>query len=201
MTPTATLQVTTINGCTDTITLNVDIAPYPVIDFGIDTAGCSPLCVTMTNNSTISAGTMTYVWQFGDGSSTSGATPTHCYENPSNTSIDEYDVTLTATSDIGCVLSLTHPNAITVWPIPLAHFEIAPEITDIYQPEISFTDLSIIAATWDWDFGDSTYSTDTNPIHEYSDTGFYMVTLYIENSYGCKDTTDKLIRIRPAFAV
>ena len=40
-----------------------------------------------------------------------------------------------------------------------------------------------------------------NPIHEYADSGLYYVTLYIENVYGCKDTTQKPLKIKPTFAI
>jgi len=196
-----TLLVTTANGCTDSKTITGLVNELPQAGFGPEISGCNPVCVTMTNSTTINSGSLTYAWSFGDGSIASDETPSHCFQNSSNSSIAEYDVTLTATSQAGCVTSVTHSSAVVVYPIPLAHFEVSSGITDLYQPEISFSDLSIVAATWDWDFGDNTYSTDQNPLHEYIDTGAYMVTLYIENNYGCKDTTDKQVKIRPNFAV
>jgi gliding motility-associated-like protein len=196
-----TLVVTTNNGCVDSVTLNVTVNPLPQIDFGVDTAACAPVCVTLVNNSSISSGSNSYLWNFGDGNSSSSPTPSHCFENESYSSVMVYDVTLTATSNKGCVSTLTKPQMITVYPIPLAHFEISPEITDIIEPEITFTDLSIVASTWNWDLGDGSFSTDPNPIHEYADSGNYIVTLYIENIYGCRDTTDKLVRINPAYGI
>jgi hypothetical protein len=47
---------------------------------------------------------------------------------------------------------------------------------------INFTDTSLGATSWAWDFGDGTTSTLQNPSHTYAATGNYNVALYIENS-------------------
>ncbi|PKP51332.1 MAG: hypothetical protein CVT95_01080, partial [Bacteroidetes bacterium HGW-Bacteroidetes-12] len=72
---------------------------------------------------------------------------------------------------------------------------------DIYESEITFTDNSIIASQWLWDLGDGSSSTVQNPVHLYGDSGVYQVVLYMENVYGCKDTTQKNVKINPVFVV
>lgn len=52
---------------------------------------------------------------------------------------------------------------------------------------LSFTDESFAAPgaiidSWFWDFGDGATSTDQNPVHTYSESGFYMACLYISSS-------------------
>ena len=64
------------------------------------------------------------------------------------------------------------------------------------NPVINFFDKSSDAISWQWDFGDSTYSTSQNPIHTYADTGCYQVKLYIENQYGCRDTIPETVCIK-----
>lgn len=50
---------------------------------------------------------------------------------------------------------------------------------------VKFTDQSYgCPASWHWDFGDGTSSTEQNPSHTYTDTGYYNVTLTVTNSYG-----------------
>ncbi|MBL4670319.1 MAG: gliding motility-associated C-terminal domain-containing protein, partial [Flavobacteriales bacterium] len=49
--------------------------------------------------------------------------------------------------------------------------------------------------------GDGGFSNDQNPSHEYADSGSYQVTLHIENRFGCKDTTDHMVRIDPVFVI
>lgn len=96
---------------------------------------------------------------------------------------------------------MTQNNLITAYPIPLADFTYNPLETDIYDPEITFTDQSIIGSSWDWDLGDGNTSTQQHPVHMYADSGTYLVTLYMENQYGCRDTAQKTVIIDPTFAI
>jgi PKD repeat protein len=62
--------------------------------------------------------------------------------------------------------------------------------------EVTFTDASIIADSWAWDFGDGNTSTEQNPIHNYSVSGTYTVALTVTNAYGSDtDTQTDLITI------
>jgi gliding motility-associated-like protein len=70
-------------------------------------------------------------------------------------------------------------------PVPVADFTADPEITSIVFPEIKFTDNSVGATTWAWDFGDGDSSSVSSPIHTYSDTGTYYIYLHVENDFGC----------------
>lgn len=48
---------------------------------------------------------------------------------------------------------------------------------------------------WYWDFGDGTTSTNQNPVHTYSASGQYSVTLIVGNTYGCYDTTGMIVDV------
>jgi len=51
--------------------------------------------------------------------------------------------------------------------------------------EIQFSDLSTNQpTTWLWDFGDGNTSTEENPTHIYENSGFYSVSLVVENEFG-----------------
>ncbi len=198
----AELIVVSNHGCTDSLTKNVTVHPLPTVDFEGPAQGCSPVCVQLINNSAITSGTIdTWVWNFGDGNTSGSQAPNHCWYNDSQTSAENYDVTLTAISNFGCVDSMTIPAMVTSYPIPQAIFTYNPLETDIYDPEINFIDQSIIASQWQWDLGDGTTSTIQNPVHTYADSGTYVVTLYMENTYGCRDTATKNVVIKPTFAI
>ncbi|MCK9593588.1 MAG: PKD domain-containing protein [Methanoregula sp.] len=64
------------------------------------------------------------------------------------------------------------------------------------QPlEVTFTDSSLNATAWDWNFGDgSANSTDQNPVHTYSTGGIYPVFLNASNTYA-SDTETKVAYI------
>ncbi|MBC8488263.1 MAG: DNRLRE domain-containing protein [Bacteroidetes bacterium] len=63
---------------------------------------------------------------------------------------------------------------------------------------VEFTDSSLYASSWTWDFGDGYYSTLQNPIHYYSEPGEYEVCLIAENDCG-SDTICKTVRVALTF--
>lgn len=80
----------------------------PVANFtGAPTSGNTPLAVTFTNSSTGTA-PLTYAWTFGDGGTSTAASPSHTY-----TTAGTYTVTLTVTNACGNN-TLTRTNYITV---------------------------------------------------------------------------------------
>jgi len=60
---------------------------------------------------------------------------------------------------------------------------------------INFTDQSINASSWSWDFGQGTLSTIQNPVLALNQVGTYTVTLTVENKQGCSDSFSKNIVI------
>ncbi|MBL1233604.1 MAG: PKD domain-containing protein [Flavobacteriales bacterium] len=199
------LIVTTDKGCIDSVTKPVTVHPLPEIDFSADiTEGCTPVIVNFTSsNSTIASGSIvSWFWNFGSAGTSNQENPTNIsFTNPSHATVATFGVSLTATSDKGCVSKDSVINMITSYPKPLASFTYDPIDTDIYSSEITFTDNSIIPSQWLWELGDGATSMVQNPIHEYADSGLYYVTLFIENVYGCKDTTQKPLKIKPTFAI
>jgi hypothetical protein len=69
-------------------------------------------------------------------------------------------------------------------PLPtsaIIHYSIA-------QKQVAFTALAINANTYLWDFGDGETSTEPNPVHVYSDGGYYKVTLSVTGGTGTVNT-------------
>jgi gliding motility-associated-like protein len=199
-----TLVVQNSNGCLDTILLTAVTAPQPVVVFTADTfQGCPPLCVNFQDQTAIASGSITgWTWDFGDGSPQSFTqNPSHCYPITG-----VYTVTLTTTSNNGCVQTLVFPNMITVYPEPLAAFSASPMVTTVSQTHVEFTDLSQGSpVSWFWDFGDGATLNDTsNTQHtsydytqEYGSN--YTVHLEVANVYGCTDDTSLEIIVQPEF--
>jgi len=66
---------------------------------------------------------------------------------------------------------------------PIARF--SSNLTTAFpDDDIKFTDESIYAVSWSWNFGDGTTSTDQNPTHAYATAGKYTVTLEVTNELG-----------------
>lgn len=91
------LQVTTSHGCVFINAYPVNIEPLPTTSFNYTNNG-SGQCL-FTDQSTINTGVIaSWLWDFGDGNTSSMQNPTHQY-----TSSGQYSVCLTTTSNFGCV--------------------------------------------------------------------------------------------------
>ena len=190
-------------GCKDSITKTSIVNPNPVVNFTEDKeTGCETLCVNFQDSSSVLTGNNTHwLWSFGDASLTSSLqNKLHCYTNDSVFSAIHLKVTLTVTSDSGCVTTKSKNNYITVYPNPVANFTVQPSSVSIINPIISITDLSVGANFWLWNFGDQDTTSIHNPVpHTYADTGSYVITLITSTTYNCMDTAYQNIHIEPDF--
>lgn len=196
------LTVTTNYGCKHTSTLSIYVNPSPIVDFVADkTSGCERLSVNFSNNSYIPVGSIaTYSWNVGDHTSGQNTTINHTY--PAGL----YSVTLTAVSDSGCVATKIKPKYIDVWPTPVADYFTGPQTADVLEPIVTFNNTSggPYNKFW-WFFGDGSMvdTTTLHPTHTYSEdhATSYMTALIVQNSYGCSDTTLRLVVIDPNYVV
>ena len=176
--------------CIATDQVTVTVNPLPVIAFmGDDLYGCEPHTVNFTNQSTEQ---FNCVWDFGDGNSVNNCGPV----SNTYTGAGTYDVTLTVTSIDGCTSTATYTDYVEVAPYPVAAFTYAPNDINIMDTEVEFTNNSIYADSYEWNFGDLTpNSFDTDPTHVFPDQGGgnYTVTLLAISNAGCTDTAQVVI--------
>ncbi len=178
------LQVSARNylGCYDTLRQTITItAVDPVASFSMDqNDGCAPLTVNFYNSS---SNAQAYLWDFGDGDTSTLENPTHTFVVGKN-----YLVKLKA---IGyCDKSDEYERPVYVYPTPVIDFYVDPDTAGVGQP-VGFYNLTTGASYYLWDFGDSTYSTEENPRKSYSMPGMYTVTLIARSSSGCTDSLTK----------
>jgi gliding motility-associated-like protein len=198
-----TLIVNTNNNCKDTITKTIIVNPMPNVNFEADLlSSCSPLCVNLTDlSSVISGSNVNYSWNFGDGSTASGSNVNHCYTNDGATENVYRTITLTVTTDSGCVGTFVRNNYLTIYPTPIAEFTSSPQPTTIRNPNIYFNNETIGGNTYIWNFGDNTAtSSEVSPKHTYVMVGQYEVTLISTNQWGCSDTIVHTVYIDDDFA-
>jgi gliding motility-associated-like protein len=191
-------------GCIDSISKTIVVNPKPVVRFTTnDTIGCELYCVAFQDASGVFTGSIVqWAWDAGDNTPASTVSSfEHCYSNNAVSNPISYSVSLTATSDSGCVSSLTKPNYITVYPLPEANFAATPLVASIMQSTITIADSSMGADFWNWNFGDNMTDTAHAPKpHTYADTGSYLIMLVVSTDYGCKDTAYENVLIMPDFA-
>lgn len=171
----------TDNGCTDTTFRDIWVNPTPVMAIsGIDT--CLDDVTAFENNSSPQNNTIvSWDWDLGDTNVSSDMIPTHTYMDHG-----QFPVSLTATSDSGCVA--TGSTVVEVFPNPEPDFSI-PDPEGCTPHEVLFIDQSSIAtgfnAQYDWDFGDGNSGLGGSPINTYIDSGYYDITLSVTSSEGC----------------
>lgn len=151
---------------TVTDTINITVMPLPVVDLGADTGICENTQLTLD----VTASGTTYLW------STGNTTPNITVNNPGS-----YWVSVT--SSFGCQDADT--IMVNIDSLPIASFSFAAA-----GNSVSFTDLSSYSTNWFWDFGDGNFSSQPNPVHNYSATGTYTVTLIVSNACDSDTITD-----------
>jgi len=157
--------------------------------------GCEPLTVPLLSNSTIADGSIvTHQWDFGDGNTASGASLTHVYQD----TIGVFDLTLTVTSDEGCITVLEQDDAVTVNVTPVADFSQNATLLSMLDPLVVLTDLSQDALLYNWTFGDGTTSSLPSPTNRYDQPGEYIITLLVRNGE-CTDSKQSSVIVEPLF--
>ena len=178
-----TLTATNANNCSNTLTKNnvVNISPLVAKINGTPTGGCAPFTFKPTANFYNPNGISSYLWNFGDGTTSNLASPVKVY---ANTGV--YVVNLTLTTNDGCTASTSSTDTVKV-DNPLSDAISASPLVQCAGNNITFKDSPSVATSWLWKFGDGGSSALQNPIHAYNQSGKFNITLIVSNNY-CKDT-------------
>ncbi len=185
------LTVTDGDGCSVRKRTNNAIeVTDPKAEFFADTTSCTSDVVRFQSLAT--GGTLTYLWDFGDGNTSTDAAPEHNYAQEGT-----YDVCLSIVNQYGCSDMQCKEDYITIAD-PLASFTV--DSTFAFCPPLlaRFTNTSINANFYEWNFGDVSGSSDLeNPPHVYTIPGSYSVTLIAGSTENCRDTltVDDLITL------
>ncbi|MEO6489515.1 MAG: PKD domain-containing protein [Ferruginibacter sp.] len=182
------LIITTANGCTDTVTatngIKVGVKPTPNF-IATPRNVCAYVAVSFSDLST--GNVDQWLWDFGDGGTSVGQNPSHIY-----TDTGYFSVQLIVWNN-GCPDTLKIDNYIHISP-PIASFTVSSLCIDPLRR--IFTDHSVGADLWSWNFGDGNTSILQNPVHVYVATGTYIVTLVVTNlASGCTHTATKTVRL------
>lgn len=175
--------------------IDVLIVPIPSASFTVNQA---TQCLVgnsfqFNNTSTISQGTATYTWYYGDGSFQISTNGSRSYANAGT-----YSVKLVATSNYGCVDSIR--SNISVNLPPVAAFTNNSNAQCLNGNQFFFTNASSSPnspMTYRWEFGDGSTSTQTNASYQYAQHGTFSVKLVATSQAGCKDSVIQSITVHP----
>lgn len=151
----------------------------------------------------LTTGAESLVWDFGDGDIVEwnvedteddlDFSPVHAYKTA-----ETFQATLTATNYLGVQVSVTkNIEGLVLSTVPDFTF-------DVSSLDVQFTDASILAVSYSWDFGDGNTSTEASPTHTYAAAGTYDVTLTTTNAAGVSRSITKPVPvggIEPTFKV
>jgi len=170
------------NNQTVNIPVNIDVIETPCIEF--DYAQNNECTGEVQFNDLSLVELDTWVWEFGDGETSTEQNPIHTYEESG-----EYLVRLLAGT--GLVFS---EYFVTV-NVDLINVDVAMEISEAASDgSIIFNGMSSEGQTWFWDFGDDNAALGENVSHTYDQSGTYIVSLTVYDVNGCagvvSDTID-----------
>ncbi len=187
-------------GCVNATTQTVTLYDNPKALIGpFNGKGCSPYSITFANASNISA-SMTYTWNFSDGSTSNDLNPTITFSNEG-----VYTASLSVSTASGCVgaSNITAVNSITIIQTPVAVFSNSSLTGYCFNNNrFTFYNNSVFTGTvsHQWLFGSNALPQTSSALSVssvvYNQPGFYNVTL-IENKNGCADTATSNIEIYP----
>ena len=152
-------------------------------DFDYFNSHCNYNITYFADLSTSGSGQIiSWLWDFGDGGTSSIPDPLHFYAGPGT-----YSVSLIIETNLACFDTTTYDVVIS------EHLEAAFTDSITCHNTAYFSDLSITGPdhtiiSWSWDFGDGYTSTLQNPSHTYTVPGTYTATLIVEADLGCIDT-------------
>lgn len=181
------------NSPADTVK-SVRISPQVKAAFDTPPLGCVPYQAEFKNNS---LGGLDFVWDFGDGTTATDVNPSHLYSIPG-----DYTIKLFAYDSTSCNKVDSTSMTIKVSSRPTASYSFLP-LAPQENVFTQFTNLSIGAVSYVWDFGDGDTSNQVNPRHIFPATGTYNVCLTAINQFGCTDDTCMEVKslIRPLLDV
>ena len=125
--------------------------------------------------------------------------PVQTGDSAYNLSAGMYTVQLTDSSCI--VIDSVIVNGALVLPVSNFTFEEQTSLSQSKDAPVQFYNQSVNTQNVFWDFGDGSTSIENDPLHSYSDTGTYIVTLIATDSIGCTDTIIQTVIINGGFEV
>lgn len=181
--------------CADTVYYDLVLSGV-VADFTATDTACvnEPISFTSTSTSEINGFLDSWMWDFGDGSTSILENPIHLFP-----AAGDYTVRLIVMSNLGCIDTLEREIHIRDRP----GAGILPMMGCIGL-DVNFTNTSSLeASTFHWDFGTGDPSDTSNlfnPSFTYPDYGVFTVTLITEPGTYCADTITYEIMISNAIA-
>ncbi|RMG78706.1 MAG: PKD domain-containing protein, partial [Bacteroidetes bacterium] len=173
------LTVTDSLGCVSSLE-KPNILPYKGVISVDSITGCIPKTVYLHNSAPNS---VQQTWIFGDGSFSNNNNVQHVYSDSGF-----YQILLISEYSQGCLDTAMLPYKIRVKEVKAVFSQNTSQLQGCIPLLVNYSDESVNALSWAWDFGDSTYSSVQNPGHIFFTPGEYTTRLVVTDLQGCYDT-------------
>lgn len=176
-------------GCTaETLDSIFVESPPDLTSFDVDifpTEGCVPLSVTFMDAAPPEP--MDYSWEFGDGYESLIDVPVHVYDV-----VGTFDIQVTATSLGNCPATITFPieEAVTVYPLPQAGFDVEPNVVELLTPNVTVTSSADANTVVNYYFSDGGSLSSANGEYAFSDGGTFDIIQTVISPQGCIATAE-----------
>ena len=190
------LIATAPGGCVDSSKFDVVVNASPAAAFAVDVP---EQCFknnwfVFTNKSTVSSGTLTYTWDFGDGNFDNSNDIAHGFAVAGN-----YTVKLTAKeTNGGCSYDSSFP--VIVHQSPVTNFTIDNDIQCFPGHQFVLTNgTTILSDTllYTWSMGDGIIKTAKDFNYSYAKDGRYIIQLIANTTFGCRDSATRNVTVHP----
>lgn len=174
------LSVRDANACIDTLMVTI----YQPDEISITVASPPTVCpgaeVIVTATASGGNGSYSYDWSNGQSGISISVFPQQADS-----------LAVTVTDGEGCSASFIN-IPITVYPTPVASFEINQNSSCSYPAIVSTFNNSTGATTFNWNAGNGNNYNTVAPVLTFNNFGVYTITLVATNSLGCSDTTTQI---------
>jgi len=195
-------------GCESSISSQFNVSEV-IVDGSISLSGQpvetgDTICPGVLNFADASEGTGFILWDFGDGTASTAGDVAHSYEDSGM-----YEILLIASPNTSCADTLT-------WDIYVdginADYEADPSYSCLSPVDVSYTNTSVNAESYQWEFSDGTFSELRNPQKTFTlppDNDPFAISasvpfsakLTVTSSKGCEDVITKAVIVKKPTAI
>ncbi|NOR86812.1 MAG: PKD domain-containing protein, partial [Bacteroidales bacterium] len=184
------LNIVNSDGCQDVYERNIVISPLPTPDFQINTNLCQFETLVFEDQSSFTIPISSYLWQFGDGQSSSLQNPSHTYQSGG-----DFDMSLMLIDQIGCTAEKIEARFVTPdFSLNVNYFGLCTNTPANLSGEVVSPPL--VPDTWDWLFDDGSTATGQNTVYTFTQSGNHNIQLTASKN-GCVEVHNQLLAVNP----
>lgn len=190
---TVTLSASSVLGCSATHAQTITVASVPTVTVSSSTTICQ-----FDSTQLSASGGISYTWA--PAASLNNANSANPIASPTSTTT--YTLTAKVLNSLNDTCLVSKLVTVNVTLLAKSSFQANPVICG--TKNLTFINTSIGGQSYLWNFGDNGSSANTsiavNPVHVFSDTGIFQISLIAfnqANQSGCKDTSSLTIHIYP----